>query len=385
MVRIKEFAGYRHKEVEEFSLKPYDVITEAEAKEWRKNPKSGIHITLPLGEGDQKYENAARELERQSRNFIKDEPSIYVYGESSPEFTQRGFIFCVHLQDYLEGRIKKHEKTREAPLNDRTKHIEATKANLGLVWTIFRRNERAKDMMSKIQNGKPMIEFQKYGWTHRVWKESNPEMIGKIKEIFSDIELYIADGHHRCAAAAEYYKKLKSEKDGEHAYVEVFCASDDEVRIMPYNRIIRKLPFSFEEFLRRVEENFLVNPTEKQRPDRHEILMYGNKRWWSLMPRKIPGGILESLDVSILQNQLLEPVLNITDPRKDPNIFFEGGNLNKNDLEKLGKDNDLVFFMHPTSVDEVEKVADLGMDMPPKSTWFDPKLLSCLIVHKLVE
>ena len=386
MVVVKEFAGYRHKEPSEFSLKPYDVISDAEAAQLRKNRKSGIFIELPLGEGEEKYANAAKELAKFGKDMIKDEPSMYVYEESSPEFTQRGFVVCVSLQDYLDGKIKIHEKTREAPLKDRVKHIEATKTNTGLIWLIFRKSRKITDMMSEIQKGKPVIDFLKYGFMHKVWKVSDKAAIGKIKRAFAALELYIADGHHRIAAAGEYYKKLKAggKPEGEHAYLEVFCASEDEVRIMPYNRIVRKLPMPFEAFMEKVGEKFKVAPTRRQKPGRHEVLIYGGGKWRSLKPKKMPKGDVESLDVSIIQNDLLAPILGITDPRKDPNIFFEGGVLTRDDLQKFGDaGNALVLFMHPTSTKELIRVADAKKDMPPKSTWFDPKLLSCLVMHKL--
>ncbi len=387
MVIVKEFAGYRHREPGEFSLKPYDVISDAEAAQLRKNPKSGIHITLPVGEGEAKYANAAKELARFGKDLIKDEPSIYVYEESSAKFTQRGFVFCVSLQDYFDGRVKIHEKTREAPLKDRTKHVEATKANMGLVWVLFRKNERIKKMMTEIQKTKPTINFPKYDFTHKVWKVSDKATIRKIKEAFAPLEIYIADGHHRIAAAGEYYKNRLAEgkpSEREYKYVEIFCASEDELRIMPYNRIVRKLPMPFEQFSAKLQEKFKVAPARKQKPAHHEILMYGNGKWWSIKPKKVPDGDVESLDVSIIQNDVLSPILGITDPRKDPNIFFEGGVLTRDDLQKFGAaGNALVLFMHPTSMKELMRVADTKKDMPPKSTWFDPKLLSCLVIHKL--
>ncbi|MDD5502220.1 MAG: DUF1015 family protein [Candidatus Thermoplasmatota archaeon] len=386
MVAVKEFAGYRHKEPQEFALKPYDVISDAEATEMRKNYKSGIFIEIPLGEGEEKYKVAAKETEKFSKELIVDEPSIYVYEESSKEFTQRGFVVCASLQDYLDGKIKIHEKTREAPLKDRIKHLEATKTNTGLIWLIFRKNGKIKRMMSQIQKEKPIIEFPKYGFTHKVWKVSDKETIQKVKDAFAPLELYIADGHHRCASAAEIYKRRVAEgkPNGEHAYVEAFCASEDELRIMPYNRIIRKLPMPFDALIEKMGEKFKVKPAKKDKPAHHEVLMYGNRQWWSVKPKKVPKGDVESLDVSIIQNDLLAPILGIADPRKDPNIFFEGGVLTKADMQKFGDaGNDLVLYMHPTSMKELMRVADAKKDMPPKSTWFDPKLLSLLVFHKI--
>ena len=204
MVEVKEFEGLRPKNPEEFCTKPYDVISEEEANELRKNPNSAIHIILPVGEGDEKYENAKKEFERLKEDMIRDEPSIYLYKEGDEEFSHRGFILCASLEDYEKALIKKHEETREKPLQDRIKHIEAVKANTGLVWTVFKRNDEIKKLMNEIMKEEPVYDFEKYGNRHILWKINDEEKINKIKELFRNTPLYIADGHHRIAAAWHY-------------------------------------------------------------------------------------------------------------------------------------------------------------------------------------
>ena len=370
MVEVKEFSGLRPLNPEEFCIKPYDIIDDKEAIELRKNENSAIHVILPLGD-EERYKNAKKEFERLKKNMIMDEPSIYVYKEGNNEFSHRGFIICVSLEDYEKGLIKKHEETREKPLQDRIKHIEATKANTGLVWTIFEKNDKLKKKMDEIMALPSIFDFEKYGYRHQLWKINDGKLINQIKEIFSSLELYIADGHHRMASAYHYWKK----HDGSEAkYVMIFAASDDEVRILPYNRVIRKIK----------NKNFYVEEMyDLKEPEKHEIQMYYKSRWWKLIPKEIDNGVVDGLDVSILHNKIIEPILGIKDVRKDSNIFFVGGNLSRKKYEIIGEKNDAIFYLHPTSVEELEAVARAGKNMPPKSTWFDPKLLTGLVFHLL--
>lgn len=379
MVSVKEFEGIRPKNPEEFCIKPYDVISKEEEEELRKG-NNAIHIILPEGEGEERYENARRAFEREIKNMVVDEPSMYLYEEGNRDFTQRGFILTVSLKDYGAGKIKKHEETREKPLRDRIKHIEATGANTGLVWTIFRSKEEIKKIMDEISSKEPVFDFSKYGYNHKLWRIGR-EHINTIKKLFSNIDLYIADGHHRIAAAYEYMKKHGG---GEAEYVMVFAANDDETRILPYNRVIRKIDNS--DFIDEIRENFEVSEMDIiKEPEKHEIQMYWNNKWWQLIPKHIPEDSVNSLDVSILQEKLLDPILGIKDVRNDPNIFFVGGNISREEYEKFvdEKGNDAVFYLHPTSVEELERVADERRSMPPKSTWFDPKLLTGLVFHRL--
>lgn len=378
MVDVREFAGLRPLHPETFCIKPYDVIGEQELLELRKNEHSAIHMILPPEEGD-RYRTARRAFEKLKQHMVRDEPSIYLYEESNATVRQRGFILGVSLEDYERGLIKKHEETREAPLQDRIKHIAALGAHTGLVWTIFRKNEPIKRTMTEIACDAPVCDFEKYGYRHRLWKVSDGATIARVKSLFRDVLLYIADGHHRIAAAWHHWKNHGGD---ESKYAMIFAASDDEVRILPYNRVIRTLDRTH--FMEKLRERMQVEPlSDLHEPQKHEIQMYYDGAWWKLVPHHVPEGLVDSLDVSILQKQVLEPVLGITDIRTDPSIFFVGGDVGRDAYERLVDEegNAAVFYLHPTSVAELEAIADAGENMPPKSTWFDPKLLTGLVFH----
>ena len=379
MVDVKEFPGLRSLHPAVFCTRPYDVIGDAELVALRQNPDSVVHIILPEGDNDKRYENARNAYTRLSEKLVRDEPSIYFYEESNAEFKQRGFIFGVSLDDYEHGAIKKHEQTREKPLQDRMKHIETLQMNTGLVWTVFKHNHGMKTMMDIITSMNPIADFEKYGYRHRFWKLNDLKRIAEIKTLFNHVPLYIADGHHRIAAAYHVWKKIGGE---DAKYVMVFAASDDEVRILPYNRVITTV--DHQGFMDKLSEYMQVELLEQLRPPmKHEIQMYYNAQWWSLIPKHKPSGLVETLDVSILQSHLLQPVLGIYDIRNDPTIFFIGGNVSRDEYQKLVDEehNAIVFYLHPTSIQELEAVADAARDMPPKSTWFDPKLLTGLVFH----
>jgi len=381
MVEVKPFKGIRPKHPASFCIKPYDVIGDEELRELRQGDNA-IHVILPEGDGDEVYDNARRAFqEALEEHMTRDEPSVYLYRESSQAFTQRGFILAVSLDDYAAGRIKKHEETRKEPLEDRVRHIEATAANTGLVWTVFRHRADITRLMDEAAAGQPIADFDKYGYRHTLWQLSDSSTVEAIRDAFRDVALYIADGHHRIRAAHEYGKR---HDDREAQYVMVFVASDDEMRILPYNRVIRRIDSDsfMEDIQRYFEVTRLGDPDE---PDEHEIQLYYQGAWWQLLPRNVPDDLVASLDVSILQQQLLEPVLDITDVRGDPNIFFEGGDLPRSHYEQLVDENGnaAVFYLHPTSIDDLEAVADAQRNMPPKSTWFDPKLLTGLVFHML--
>lgn len=376
MVKATPLKLYVPKNPEEVTTNPYDVISEEELKELRKNPNSFIHVILPSGEGEEKYQSAKNALRRlvDEGVLVPQEPAFYLYKQSNGAWSQRGLIGGFSLKDYEEGKIKVHEKTREKPLRDRIKHIQVTNAQTGLVWLMVRSNPELKEIFDEIEKLEPMLDFERYGWRNRLWKVPK-EFEEKIVKIFDALELYVADGHHRIEAAYRNMKRMG--KSGPWDYLLAYVSNDDEVRILPYNRVIRKLNMPFEEFMKRVREKFDVIEGEAQ-PEKHKICMFHDK-WYKLVPKEIPSDVVKSLDTSILQDYILSPILGITDPRKDPNIFFVGG---EQELEKYVEEgNALVFSLYPTSVKEVEKVADEGREMPPKSTWFDPKLLSGLVVY----
>ncbi|MHA1512393.1 MAG: DUF1015 domain-containing protein, partial [Promethearchaeota archaeon] len=351
--------------------------------------------------------------------------SIFLYRQESPDFSQQGLIMGSSLEDYDNGKgILKHEYTRAKPLADRTKHITTTHMAAGLVWTVFRSNEKINSVMDDIKKREPLFDFQKYGYRQILWKESDPEIIQKLKVLFKNEKLYIADGHHRCASANEYRKlKLKEGKTptGKEPweYLLNYVSSDDQIKVMAYNRIIRKLPISEEDFLHKLNEVYCIKPVNEafNPKEKHEVALFCKGKWYKLdvkskkfanirdsldvaiLQDKICKGkwykldvkskkfanIRDSLDVAILQDKIFSPVLGIEDPRTHKNIFFVGGLDDPKEMEKYVTEqgNDLFFNLYAVDIRDLEAIADVGGVMPPKSTWFDPKVLSGLVIYNL--
>jgi uncharacterized protein (DUF1015 family) len=399
MVKIFPFRPYVPNRPAEFCTNPYDVIEADEEKELKKNPNSLVHMILPDGEGEAKYTRAAAELARfKNHNLIRrlDKPGIFLYRQESPAFSQQGFILTVSLQDYEVNRVVKHEKTREKPLQDRTKHISAIHLAPGLVWTVYKANAQLTELQNAITKKAPLFTFPEYGYTNTVWYETDPAIISKAQAIMDPLLLYIADGHHRAASAAQYRKNKIANKEGGETGPEpwqnllIYAASDDQVRILPYNRVIRKLPMTQTDFLTKIGADFSVkkqsrafNPHQK-----HQIAMCLKDGWYLLEPKQTAGlSPVDALDVSILQQKLLDPILGIKDPRSDENIFFVGGVQDPKKMEEfIVKEGNAIFFnLVPVDIRDLEAIADQGGVMPPKSTWFDPKLLSGMTMYPLNE
>ncbi|MHA1648548.1 MAG: DUF1015 domain-containing protein [Promethearchaeota archaeon] len=397
MVKIAPIKPYLPVSPEKFCTNPYDVINSDEEAKLKQNPNSLIHLILPDGEGEEVYQNARKAFDgfQTSKTIIKaDKPAIYVYRQESPEFSQQGFIMGVALQDYEEGNIVRHEHTREKPLKDRTKHIATIKAATGLVWNVFKANIEINAIMEQIKEQKPLFDFTNYGYRQIVWQETDPTVIAKLAELFKKNKIYIADGHHRCASANEYRKMKLAEgasPSGEEPwqYLMTYVASDDQIWILPYNRIVRKLPMSEEKFLEDLESVYNIelvdhafNPNKK-----HEVAICLKGKWYKLTVKatEFPS-IRDALDVAILQDQILDPILGIKDPRKDKNIFFEGNVKYYKDPSLMEKEfireqgNDLFINLYSVDMHDIEKIGEAGGVMPPKSTWFEPKLLSGITI-----
>ncbi|NVM34630.1 MAG: DUF1015 domain-containing protein [Candidatus Lokiarchaeota archaeon] len=399
MVLISPLKPYIPINPEEFCTNPYDIISKEEEQELKRNSNSLIHLILPDGEGDEIYQNAAT-----AYNYFKDKkiirkeenPSIFVYRQESVNFSHQGLIIGVALQDYEDGNIVKHEHTRERPLKDRTNHIVSSNVAAGLVWTVFQANKKINTLIETIKKKDPKFDFEKYGYRHLLWQESDPNVIQNLKELFKNEKIYIADGHHRAASAAEY-RKIKLEKQGitknlraPWQYLLSYVASDDQIRILPYNRVIRKLPLGEKDFLNKLEKDFEIIPMEEAcNPEKkNEITICLKGNWYKLtVKNKKFKNKRDSLDVAILQDVILEPILGITDPRSDENIFFVGGTQDPIEREKYvtEKGNDLFINLYPVAIRDIESIADDGGVLPPKSTWFDPKVLSGLVLHDLGE
>ena len=399
MVLITPLKPYIPVNPEEFCTNPYDIISKEEENELKRNSKSLIHLILPDGEGDEIYQNAAKAYNNfKEKRIIEQEesPSIFIYRQESVNFSHQGLIMGVALQDYEDGNIVKHEHTREKPLKDRTNHIVSSDVAAGLVWTVFQANKKINTLIETIKKKEPKFNFEKYGYRHLLWQETDPKVIQKLKGLFKNEKIYIADGHHRAASAAEY-RKIKLEKSGVDKSTKApwqnllsYVASDDQICILPYNRVIKKLPLTENDFLKRIESDFetlsmknAFNPEKK-----NEIAICIKGSWYKLLVKnKKFKTKRDSLDVAILQDKILEPILNIKDPRSDENIFFVGGIQDPKEMEKYvtNEGNDLFVNLYPIDIRDLESIADKGGVMPPKSTWFDPKVLSGLILHDLGE
>ncbi len=399
MVKISPLKPFLPKDPEEFCTNPYDIIGKAEEQQLKKIPHSMIHLILPDGEGDQKYQNAAKVYKQfQDNQIITKEtlPSVFVYRQESDQFNQQGLIVGLALKDYEEGNIIKHESTRKKPLYDRINHITSSHVSAGLVWTIFKANKDINYLVKQIKKKKPIFDFKKYNYRHLLWQETNPAIIQKLTELFKKEKVFVADGHHRAASAAEYRKRnlkesnASKESDVPWQYLLSYIASDDQIRILSNSRVIRRLSIDDKEFLKKLEINFRVLPMEKAfNPEKkNQIALCLKGKWYELITKGTRFDLLrDSLDVVVLQDKILNPILGIIDPRADENIIFLGGIQDPNEMEKYitERGNDLLINLYPVNIQDLEEIATAGGVMPPKSTWFDPKLLSGLVFHDLTE
>ena len=399
MVKISTLHPYCPNNAIEFTTNPYDVIGKEEEEELKHNNNSLIHLILPNGEGDELYRNALSAYERfkASNIIVREEyPCIFVYRQESAEFNQEGIIMGVALEDYENGNIVKHEYTREKPLKDRTRNIKTTKVAAGLVWSVFRADIEINKLIEQIKKGKPKYDFEKHGYRHILWQETDSININRLANLFENKKIYIADGHHRAASAAEYRKyllkhgKKTEDTDAPWQYLLSYVASDDQIRILPYNRVVRVLDDDEADFIEKLGDVFEVREVNKAfNPDlKNKLALCLKGKWFELIVKdKTFNSERDSLDVTILQDKVLEPILGISNVRTDENIFFVGGIQDPTTMEKYitDKGNDIFFNLFPVNIRDLESIADSGGVMPPKSTWFDPKLLSGLVLHDLRE
>ena len=411
---IKPFKAFRPEPelVAEVASLPYDVLNSEEARQLAKdNPYSFLHISKAeidldssIDHYDQRvYEKARENLDRliEKKVYLQEEQEkIYIYRQIMKGRAQTGLVVCVSVDDYLQGKIKKHENTREDKENDRINHIDFTNANTGPVFLTYKAKDEIKQILSRwINNENPLYDFTtEDGITHTCWVIDDESTIQRLIESFAEIDyLYIADGHHRAAAAAKVGLKRREQLKNytgkeEFNYFLSVLFPHDELYIMDYNRVAADLAGnSKEEFIRKISEKFTIEEYSGEGPCRpkakHTFGMYLGNCWYKLTAK--PGTFAEddaidSLDVSILQNNLLTPILGIEDPRTDQRIEFIGGIRGLEELEKRVKAGmKAAFSMYPTPIEELMKVADAEKLMPPKSTWFEPKLRSGIFVHKL--
>ncbi len=412
MAFIKPFRALRPcKEIaEKVAALPYDVMNEDEARCMAEgNPYSFLHISRPeieLPTGTDSHSEPVYERGRENlRRFISagilfpdESECYYVYRQKMDSVIQTGLVVCASVDDYQRGVIKKHELTRADKEEDRVKHIDYLNANDEPVFYTYRSNPIINGIISEITLGEPAYEFTTDDdVTHTLWVVADQTRIGKLTASFAAIStLYVADGHHRSAAASRVREMRKAENAGhtgeeEYNFFLTVIFPDNEMNIMPYNRVVRDLnDRTVAEFMTRVTEKFTVIPQNcRFAPSQaHEMGMYLGGKWYQLTPKA--GSFNEydavaRLDVSILQDNLLSPVLGIRNPRTDQRIHFVGGIRGIAELERLVDNGDyrVAFSMYHTSIEELMNLADAGKIMPPKSTWFEPKLRSGLFVHEL--
>lgn len=385
---------------------PYDVVNREEAAELAKgNPISFLRVTrseIEMSESidvysKEVYQKAKENLER----LINDAPmiqekddSLYIYKLTMGNHSQVGIAATFSIDDYDNDVIKKHEKTRKVKEDDRTNHIVTTEAQTGPVFLTYKAVANIDKIVNDtIKKNSPIYDFTAVdGIKHSIWilpQEYNESIISEIAKVKN---LYIADGHHRAASASRTQKVMKEKNPNhngneEYNFFLAVLFPAEQLRIMPYNRVVHKLKMKKDEFLKKVSTNFNLEKTNSPNPpSKRTFAMYIDKQWYLLTPNenvKEAKSYGDNLDVSILQNYLLHPILGIEDPRTDTNIDFIGGIRGTDELVKLvdtGK-AEVAFSMFPVTLDDLINISDAGEVMPPKSTWFEPKLRDGLLVH----
>jgi uncharacterized protein (DUF1015 family) len=382
---------------------PYDVVSTEEARALAAGrPRSFLHISRPeidLPEGASPYSEAAyaqgaRSLERLVAEgaLVRDEPSYYLYRMVMDGRAQTGVAFAASVRAYEQHRIRRHELTRPDKENDRVRNIATLNAQTGPVLLAYRANDTLRDLLAVATNGAPVFSVTgPNDVVHTVWHASAGTAATLDAEFDALEALYIADGHHRSAAAARVAAERRGAPNASHEVFLAVAFPHDEMRILVYNRVVRDLNgLSPDELLARVRESFDVAELESGRsPQRPETFaMYLGEKWYeltlhaALVPRHDP---VASLDVSLLQDRLLAPLLSIGDPRTDARIDFVGGIRGLPELERRVQSARaaVAFALHPTQMEQLMAVADAGKLMPPKSTWFEPKLADGLLSHVL--
>lgn len=401
MAIIHPFKAWRPKaqDAKQVACVPYDVINTDEARSLAEGkPHSFLHVIRPeidLEPGtdphdDAVYERGARNLEQMINSGIlqqEDKASIYIYRLVQEDRTQTGIYTCVSVEDYDNEVILKHELTRPDKEDDRTRHILTQSAHAEPVMMTFKDQNSIKDLMEQaIESDDPLYHFDAGdGVTHTIWRVDETEPFEKAFDATE--KLYIADGHHRCKSASRAAHELRSGNPGhtgeeEYNFFPAVLFPMQDMNILAYNRVVHQIPDNFPDTLK---EHFDLEKNADPKPSKKgKISIYINGSWFGTdLPVDDNPDSVEKLDVHRLQAFLLDPLLDITDPRRDENISFVGGIRGTKELEKLvdsGK-ADLAVSMYPTGIEELLEVSDEGLLMPPKSTWFEPKLRSGLLVH----
>ena len=412
MAVLKPFKAVRPKDeyASQVGALPYDVMNSEEAREMVKDkPYSFLHVDkaevdLPQGidiYSAEVYAKAKENLDALSENGIckqDDKPMLYIYRQIMNGREQTGIVGCTAVDDYINNVIKKHEFTRADKEADRIRHVDTLDANTGPIFLTHRENKTVSDITENWKNTHtPCYDFvSDDGVSQTVWVIDDDEVIDTLVKEFAKIDyLYIADGHHRCASAVRVGERRRGEGEYDKAAEFNFFLSVifpcDQLKIMDYNRVIADLNGNTsEEFIAKMSEKFIVEDADASPyspKERHTFGMYLDNKWYKVTAKAEfinENDPVECLDVSILQNNLITPILGIEDPRTDKRIDFVGGIRGLGELERrCAEGMRLAFAMYPTSLNELMDIADAGKVMPPKSTWFEPKLLSGLFIHKL--
>ncbi len=412
MAIIRPFPGLRPpKELaSKVASLPYDVINSEEARQLAKgNPYSFLHVTRPEIDLDPKIDIHSEEVYAKATEnfnaFIKNgtlkkdpKPYYYLYEQTMGRVVQVGLVVTAAVDDYQKEVIKKHELTRKDKEEDRTRHVEATNGNNEPVFYTYRAKPEIDTIVSAWIKKTPEYDFTADdGIRHRFWVVDDPATIDTLTKLFAQIPtLYVSDGHHRSAAASNLCTKLRKQNPNYTGnepfnYFLTVIFPHNQLFIMDYNRIVKDLNgMTSDEFLKKVSEKFDIRKHDKPEPykpqKKHEFGMYLDKTWYVLTAKTgfyNENDPIDSLDVQILQNHLLSPLLGINDPRTDKRIDFVGGIRGLKELERRVDETGfkVAFSMFATSIEDLIRVADAGKIMPPKSTWFEPKLRSGLIVH----
>lgn len=413
MVRIKPFRGFRptHEYAVKVASPPYDVLNSEEAREMAAdNPYSFLHVVKPEIDLDpaislydaRVYAKGAENLKKLMDDAVMQQDgtdNLYIYAQKMGDHRQIGLVAGASIDDYEADLIKKHELTRADKEADRTRHVDTLNANTGPVFLTYKSRKTVDQLVNTIVSGKPTYDFVSAdGVQHTFWVVENRELVEKIVAEFTAIDvLYVADGHHRSASATNVRKIRKDSNphhtgDEEYNFFLAVIFPHDQMMIMAYNRVVTDLNgLSYDQFLEKIKEKFDVTDMTDPVPQHTRVYgMFTEQGWLQLTPK---ADIIDEsdpvgrLDVQILQKNLFEPILGIGDPRKDERINFVGGIRGTKELEKLVKNGKyaVAFSLYPTTIEQLMDIADAGRTMPPKSTWFEPKLRSGLIIHSLSD
>ncbi|MDP2208900.1 MAG: DUF1015 family protein [Bacteroidota bacterium] len=414
MAILRPFHGWRPlpQYAAEVAAKPYDVLNSEEArKEAEGHPLSFLHVGKPeidLEPSIHLYDPRVYQKAKENLNkFINEgilqkdqEPYFYLYAQTMGTHTQYGIVGCVSVQEYLNDTIKKHELTRKDKEDDRTNHVRVTNAHTGPIFLTYPAHNEVDKIVEQVSASKPVYDFVAAdSIRHQFWLITDQNTIAQIKKLFESIPtLYVADGHHRSASAARMGVELASNNPNhagneEYNFFLAVLFPHNQLKILDYNRVVKNLnDRNVDEFLNEVKSKFEIEESSAQAKPRMkgEFGMYLNKKWYYLRPLPtliVNDDIIARLDVSILQNHLLKPLLGIDDPRTSKNIDFVGGIRGLGELERRVDSGEMAvaFALFPTSIEELMAIADAGKIMPPKSTWFEPKLRDGLVIHFLSE